>query len=153
MANRKHKGPGLALLCLLLILPAAAAVSQEDGLYVQYRQMLMRAQGANMGMIGAVLAGQLPYKSHIVAHADTLEQNAGLIPDAFKKETTGGKTEALPEIWKNWKEFTAAALALEKESAKLAKVAQSGDPAAIGAQMQKVGAACGGCHKPFRQAK
>lgn len=153
MLNRKFKGPGLALLLLLLILPAAAAVSQEDGVYVQYRQMLMRAQGASMGMIGAVLAGQLPFKSHIVAQANILKQNAGLIPGAFKKKTTAGKTAARPEIWKNWRKFTAAALALEKESAKLAKVAQSGDPAAILAQTQKVGAACGGCHKSFRQAK
>ncbi len=153
MLSRKLKGSGIALLLLLLILPAAAAVSQEDGIYVQYRQMLMRSQGAGMGMIGAVLAGQLPFTSHIVAQANILKQNAGLIPDAFKKETTAGKTTALPEIWKNWKKFTAAALALEKESAKLAEIAQSGDPASIGAQMRKVGAACGGCHKPFRQAK
>ena len=153
MLSRKLKGSGIALLLLLLlILPAAAAVSQEDGVYVGYRQMLMRAQAAGVGMIGAVLAGQLP-KSHIVAQANILKQNAELIPDAFKKETTSGKTGARPEIWKNWKEFTTAALALEKESAKLAEAAQSGDPAAILTQVQKVGAACGGCHQSFRQAK
>ncbi len=47
----------------------------------------------------------------------------------------------------------AAAKALERESAKLAVVAQSGGMADIAAQVKALGKSCGGCHKPFRKPK
>ena len=76
-----------------------------------------------------------------------------LIPDAFKKEITAGKTDAKAEIWKEWDKYVAAAEALGQEAAKLADVAQKNDMEAITAQVKKVGDACGTCHKPYRKPK
>ena len=74
-------------------------------------------------------------------------------PDAFKKNIATGKTDAKPEIWKEWDKFTADANAMEREAAELAKVAQSGNMEAISAQVKKLGDACGSCHKPYRKPK
>ena len=63
---------------------------------------------------------------------------------------TGIKTAAKPEIWAQPADFKAAHDALVVEAGKLVTVAASGDAAAIGAQLQATGKACGGCHKPFR---
>ncbi len=47
----------------------------------------------------------------------------------------------------------ASAKDLQVQSAKLAEVAEGGDLAAIDAQLENLGRACGSCHKPFRAKK
>ena len=74
-------------------------------------------------------------------------------PDAFKKDIAAGKTDAKPEIWKEWDKFTAAANAMGLEAAELAKVAQNGNMEAISAQVKKLSDTCGNCHKPYRKPK
>ncbi len=49
--------------------------------------------------------------------------------------------------------FEASAKDLQVQSAKLAEVAEGGDLAAIDAQLENLGRACGSCHKPFRAKK
>lgn len=143
----------LLLFLVCVALPLTGAQAQNDEAFVQYRQKVMQSQGANMGAIGDILKNQLPYQNNIAFHARGIEVSSKVIPEAFKKEIPEGKTDAKPEIWQDWDKFTAAAEALEQESAKLVEVAQSGDMEAIKAQVKKVGDACGDCHKPFRKPK
>jgi cytochrome c556 len=95
----------------------------------------------------------------VAASARQISAVAGKIPALFPKGTSRGEydekmTRALPKIWEDWKGFEAATDALATESAKLAKIADGGNAAAIGAQFGKMGKlGCGGCHKPFRGAK
>jgi cytochrome c556 len=131
----------------------AGAQAQEDEAFIQYRQKVMQSQGASMGAIGDMMKHKLPYSGHIFTHAQDIQRVTKLIGEAFKKDLAAGKTDAKPEIWKEWEKFEAAAQALEQESGKLADVAQSGNMEAIGAQVKKVGDACGNCHKPYRKPK
>jgi cytochrome c556 len=139
------------LVCLAL--PFAGAQAQEDEAYIQYRQRIMQSQGASMGAIGDIMKNKLPYSGHIATHAQDIQRITKLIGEAFKKEIATGKTDAKPELWKEWDKFVAAADAVEQESGKLAEVAQSGNMEAIGAQVKKLGDACGTCHKPYRKPK
>ncbi|NKB55393.1 MAG: hypothetical protein GKS00_03560 [Alphaproteobacteria bacterium] len=97
--------------------------------------------------------------SDVAASARKINAVAGQIPALFPKGTSRGEfdekvTRALPKIWEDWKGFETATAALVTESAALAKIADGGDSAAIGAQFGKMGKlGCGGCHKPFRGAK
>jgi cytochrome c556 len=143
----------LPLFILCLALPLTGAQAQNDEAFVQYRQKVMSSQGASMGAINDTLKNKLPYQDHIAVHARDIAATSALIGEAFKKEITEGKTDAKPEIWKEWEKFLAAAEALEKESNALAEVAKSGDMEAIAAQVKKVGGACGDCHKPYRKPK
>jgi cytochrome c556 len=77
---------------------------------------------------------------------------AGIFPEGTS-QLDSANTRARPEIWDDFSKFEAAAKALEVESAKMVEVAASGDLGAIGGQLQNMGKACGGCHKPFRQKK
>jgi cytochrome c556 len=151
-----HVRPSMGTCLLVLIalaVPLASVQAQSDESFIEYRQKVMQSMGANMGAIGATLKNKLPYQSHIVHHAYQIQSASQLITDAFKKQITAGKTDAKPEIWQDWNKFAAAAKQLEDDSGKLASVAQSGDMAAIAAQVKAVGKACGGCHKPFRKPK
>ena len=143
----------LLVVLVCLGFPWVGVQAQSDEGIIQYRQKVMQSHSANLGAIGHILKYRLPHQSHIVTHARELMMTSMLIGEAFKKEVTAGKTDSKPEIWKDWAKFEAAAKATEKESAKLAEVAQSGDMAAIGTQMKKLAKSCGGCHKPFRKPK
>jgi cytochrome c556 len=153
MARLRHILWVLPLLVVCLALPLTGAQAQSDEAFVQYRQKVMSSQGASMGGINDILKNKLPYQDHIATHARDIAASSTLIGEAFKKPVAEGKTDAKPEIWKEWDKFVAAAETLANESSKLANVAQSGNMEAIEAQVKKVGAVCGDCHKPYRKPK
>lgn len=145
---------GKFLLVLVgLAIPLASVQAQSDQAFLTYRQKVMASMGGNMGATATILKNKLAYEGHIVHHAYQIQSASRLIPAAFRKKITEGKTDAKPDIWQDWDKFVDAAKKLERESGKLAEVAQSGDMAAIAAQVKAVGKSCGGCHKPFRKPK
>jgi cytochrome c556 len=144
---------GCLVVLICVVFASSVAQAQEDDAFVQYRQKVMSSNGANMGAISDILKNKLPYQNHILVHAQEIQRMSTLIADAFKKEVTAGKTDAKPEIWKEWDKFTAAADAMGREAAQLATVAQGGNIEAIGAQTKKLGETCGSCHKPYRKPK
>ena len=136
-----------------LVCTSVTAQAQDNDAFIQYRQKIMTSNGANMGAIGDILKNKLPYQNHIAVHAQEIQRMSTVIPDAFKKEAAAGKTDAKPEIWKEWDKFAAAADDLGREAAHLATVAQGGNMEAIGAQVKKLSETCGNCHKPYRKPK
>ena len=153
MARVQHNLCGCLAILICLVFTLATVQAQDNEAFIQYRQKVMMSNGANMGAIGDILKYKLPFQSHITAHAEEIQRMSILIPDTFKKDVADGKTDAKPEIWKEWDKFTAAANDMGREAAELAKVAQSGNMEAISAQAKKLGDACGACHKPFRKPK
>jgi cytochrome c556 len=153
MARVQHNLCGCLAILICLVFTLATVQAQDNEAFVQYRQKVMMSNGANMGAIGDILKYKLPFQSNITAHAEEIQRMSILIPDAFKKDVADGKTDAKPEIWKEWDKFTTAANDMGREAAELAKVAQSGNMEAISAQVKKLGDACGACHKPFRKPK
>ncbi len=120
---------------------------------IKYRQKVMSGISAHIGSIAAVLSGEVSYTGHVAAHARALHDASLMIDDIFPSGSGEGETRAKPEIWQNRAKFEAAAKALQSTTKELASVAETGDMAAVGAQLNKVGEACGGCHKPFRKKK
>jgi cytochrome c556 len=153
MTQRRYILWTLLLVGLAVIVPLTNALAQNDEAYIENRQKVMQAQGANMGAISGIVKNKLPFQHHIATHAREIQWSSTLIADAFRKQITEGKTDAKPEIWKEWDKFLAAAKELEQESDKLAEVAQGNDMEAIEAQVKKLGGACGNCHKPYRKPK
>ncbi len=141
-----------ALFTLIGGVAAQAQAPSPDAASIGYRQKLMQARGFHAGSMGAILKGEWP-KEDAVGHARALAANAMLTLNAFKKQTADVKTDAKPEIWKEWAEFEKYAKAMQVEADKLAEVAAGGNMADMGAQMKKVGEACGACHKEFRKKK
>ena len=133
---------------------AFAADAPED--IIKYRKAVMKANGAHLGAIAAVVKGKVSFGTHVAEHARGINGMSKLVSDIFPKGTSAKEspnTRALPAIWDDRPKFEAAVKALQTESAKMVKIADSGDVGAIGAQLKNLGKACGGCHKPFRAKK
>ncbi len=146
----------LAGLAALVLAGSIAAGKAEDmAKVIEYRQNLMKSNGANAADIGMMLKGDVPFDAkNVVAHAEAIHALSTLIVGAFPKGSgpEAGKTQAKDEIWTHWDDFQKIAMALETESAKLIEVAKGGDMKAIAAQVGAMGkAGCGACHTAFRK--
>ncbi len=151
----KHLISILTAAVLLGLASPAQAIDEPENV-IKYRQSVMKAMNGHTGAIVGVVKGEVSYVGHVAAHAQGINAMSKLLPELFPKGTSvldSDKTRARPEIWDDFSKLVAAAKALEVESAKMVEVAASGDLGAIGGQLQKLGKACGGCHKPFRQKK
>lgn len=119
---------------------------------IDYRQKLMKGHAASMGSIGDYLKNKLSYGSnHVATHAKNIANYATLVPDAFEKKITDGKTDAKPEVWDNWDDFVAKADTLNVAATELAAAAAGGDMRAMMPNVKALGEACGGCHDTYRK--
>jgi len=127
--------------------------AQQDSAFLGYRQSLMKSLGSQMGAIGHILKSGLPLKQNIASHAQIITLNSKLLPAAFEKKITAGRTDARPAIWQQWSQFKSAAMATQREGQKLMEIAGSGSTNEFFAQMKNVGMTCSACHKGFRKPK
>jgi cytochrome c556 len=153
MTGSIRTGFAISFVAAALLLAGSASGAEDDEAIVGYRQKVMSANGANMGAIGDILKFKLPYEKDIAGHARAMSITAKMIPTAFEKPVSAGKTDAKPEIWKEWDDFKKDAEKFVGASDKLAKVAEGGDTKAIMAQVKEVGNACQHCHEEFRKPK
>lgn len=147
-----------AALALLAAGSTMAWAQADPANAVKYRQNLMKANSAHLGMIGAALKGEVSFTDQIAPNAEALALlGEMLVANAQQMFPEGSddaslETTALPAIWQNWAGFEEAAQRLQQEATKLSEVAQGGDMAAIGQQVGALGKnGCGGCHTDFRK--
>jgi cytochrome c556 len=129
----------------------AAGLSAADA--IKARHDHFKEMGGAAKALGDQFKSGAPDAAIVKAQAAKLATTAATLPTWFPAGTgpeSGVKTRALPVIWTDKAGFSAAAKTLAAETAKLNSLAAAGDMAGAGAQMQAVGAACGGCHKKFR---
>lgn len=97
-----------------------------------------------------------PDKAFVTSSVQTMLTLANALPTWFPRGSgvqARPMSEAKAEIWTDAAGFTAAASALQVQVSKLNQAAQSGDMAAIKAQVRPTGGACKGCHDKYRQEK
>ncbi len=75
-----------------------------------------------------------------------------IIPDMFPDGTqTGRNTKAKADVWSDRAGFEKAAANFYTASEKLATLAEADDKAGFAAQFKETTAACGACHRQFRE--
>lgn len=116
------------------------------------REEAMKKMGKSIKVIKGVIDAGGP-AADIVSPAQKIAEIAAKIPEVFPKDSDTEDDEARAEIWTKWDVFTAHAKDLETAATMLASAANGGDMATVGAQFEKVGGACGACHKEFREKK
>lgn len=131
--------------------PTIAADEPEN--IIKYRQNVMKAVGAHLTNVAAVVKGEVSLVGNVPANADAIVDLLGQAGDLFPEGTAEGKTRAKPEIWSEWDKFVASLKETREKAAALQSVAGSGDVAQIGQALGDLGKACGGCHKPYRKEK
>ena len=135
---------------LLIFFYGTSSFADSHGI-IKYRQNVMKSTAGHMGAIVDILKNSLPLEAHIVDHARSMFQISRMTLSMFPEGSGKGRTKSKKAIWKNWSEFESAANDFERESAKLAEVAESGDMEALAKQVRTTGKTCSRCHRNFRK--
>ncbi len=135
---------------------AQQALKPEE--MIKFRKAGYSFMSWNMGKIKAqvVDAPQSYNKDQVLAAARLIAATANsgmgaLYGPGTDHDVAGEKTRVKPEFFQQREEVGKLAQAFNKEANELAKVAESGDPAAIKAQFGKTGETCKSCHDKFRK--
>ena len=145
-------------LAALILASVAGSVLAQQALkpeeMIKTRKAAYSFMAWNMGKIKANLDGSFN-KDQVIASANAVAAvaNSGLgalFGPGTDKEVGGEKTRVKPEFFQQQDKVREVAMNFNKEANELAKVAATGDKAAIQAQFGKTGATCKACHDNFR---
>jgi cytochrome c556 len=134
-----------------LALPATA---QDFANEVGARQGMFKIMGLNVGVLGGMARGNIPYDAEAAqVAAANLVAVSGLNPlnmfPAGSDNMSLDTTRAKPEIWENVADVGAKWAAYGEAAAALAAVAGTGQEA-IGPALGALGASCQSCHEAYR---
>jgi cytochrome c556 len=139
----------------LAALTAGGAMAQQDPLAaaVNARQAHMQLYAFNLGQLGAMAQGEMPYDAAMAqAFADDLVHLTSISQMAYWPEgSEAGMVEgsrAKIEIWSTFPAVLERSTAMAE--AALAMQAAAGTLEGVQGAMGAVGGACGGCHEAFR---
>lgn len=151
----KLKKLAIAALALGLSTAALAQAIGKPEDQIRWRQSVMQTMGWSMGRIKANIEGSYN-KDQVIQAANTIQAIANSGSGAlFQPGTDTGKgwhdTNLKPEYFTNGAKLKDVGMAYNKEANEMAKVAATGDAAAVKAQFGALGKACKGCHDEFRK--
>ena len=145
----------LAVAMLSVSLAAGSAVAQvkpDDA--IKFRQSGFTFMAWNMSRIKANVDGTYN-KEEVIKAANAIQAiaNSGmgaLFVPGSEKGKGWKETRVKPEAFTDKDGFAKVATAWVQQSNEMAKVAATGDAAAVKAQFGKLGETCKGCHDKFR---
>lgn len=134
----------IVAICAATVAVAKEGVKNEA---VKARQAAMGTLGAQMKTLGGMAKGAVAFDAAAATAAvATIKESASMVPALFEAEETDPLTEAKPEIWMKWDEFTAKSDALVKAAESVDVSTLDGVKAALG----QLGGTCQSCHEQFR---
>lgn len=145
-------------LTLALVVAAHSGSANDFDKELKARQSLMQVYTYNIGILGAMAKGEMPYDPEIAqVAADNLYaavsmKNPTMWPKGSDRATLGEKTRAKSEIWSTYPEVADKGQAMQDAAAQMASVAGAGLDG-VRANMKQLGDGCTGCHEPFRVPK
>lgn len=146
----------LALLALAIAGTASAQLKTSDA--IKFRQSGYGFMAWNMGKLKGMLVDNPASfnKEQAMAAANAVQAvaNSGMgalyVPGSDKGKGWA-ETRVKPELFTDKEGVGKVAMAFNKEANELAKVAATGDAAALKVQFGKVGESCKACHDKFRK--
>lgn len=141
----------IAGLALTLAAGTVSAADPEDA--IDYRQGVFQVFKWNMGPLGAMAQGDIPFDQELAArHAEQLNRVADMPWQGFTEGSDMGDTDAMPEVWMNREAFDEKAADFEQASARLVQViTEEAGERDIRRQIGAVGQSCKACHDDFRE--
>ena len=143
------------LAALALIAVSASAVAHSDdprANAIEYRQSVYHAIRWNWMPLAQMVKGEKPFdRAEFVKRATRVSFLSHQLLEGYPEGShEGAETDALPQIWENWPDFTAKLGDLRREAQVLRVTAADGDEAAIKAQFVKTAGTCKACHDEYR---
>jgi cytochrome c556 len=132
-------------------LVAIAETTPQDA--ADYRHSVMTALKGHIGAASMHVRGLVEGPEFLVKHAQGLANGASELGRLFPAGSNVEGSEALPLIWEDPEEFSAAIDQLVSATNTLLEAAQGGDQTAIGEAFREVGGSCRGCHDKFRKSE
>lgn len=145
----------LAICGLAAAIATGTAVAQDGANpAIEARKNIMQLYAFNLGQLGAMAKEEVAYDAEAASKAagnlallTQLDQSA-LWPQGTDNSADPG-TRALPDLWANFDDVAAKAMALS-EAATAMQAAAGTDLASLQGAMGALGGACGACHKAYR---
>lgn len=132
---------------------AAEATSQKHAeAAVKYRQSLFQLIKSNMGPLGGMAKGAIPFDESVMAtNAMRIEQLADMLSDYLSVDTRkfDVETEAKPKIWDNTDDVESKIARLQKAAANLQAVVAAKDKDNYRSAIGEIGGSCKGCHDEY----
>jgi cytochrome c556 len=152
MVEKIKLAAGLAGTLLFYGAGIESAIAGELERALDYRQGAMNVFNWNMKSMGDMMKGKKPYDAIMFArHADDLAKAASLdLLAGFPPDSDQGETDARPDIWLDFEDFSKKLADLRDASQALRKAVASGDKAAIGDALGKTGKRCKACHESYK---
>lgn len=120
----------------------------------QYRQAVFQLVRSNMGPLGGMAKGALPFDESVMeTNAVRLEQLADMMGDYLSVDTRkfDVETGAKDEIWENFSDVETKVMALKTAAKGLQSAVKTGDESAYRAAIGKIGASCKSCHDDYKK--
>ncbi len=140
----------LIILISLTISSVAFAHSGVKDKTVKERMMVMKEMASNTKIIGQMLKGKTSFDANQVKLA--LERLSALsleTPKVFTINATDPKSEAMPNIWDEFDEFTKLSKDLAETSIVLANSVETIED--LRPALKKVSSGCKACHSRYRE--
>ncbi len=128
----------------------AAAHAQTADAAIAARKAGMDLTAATAGMFKRAVDAKDEVKP-LKGAAEAVAAWAAAFPGLFVAGSDKGATKATPEAFSDHAGLTAAAGKLHDAAMKASAAAEAGDKAAFAVAFGEMGAACGGCHRTYRQ--
>ena len=120
----------------------------------QYRQAIFQLVRSNMGPLGGMAKGALPFdESVMMTNGVRLEQLADMMSDYLSVDTRkfDVDTGAKDAMWENFSDVESKIAALKEASMGLQAAVKAGDESAYRNASGKVGASCKSCHDDYKK--
>lgn len=142
----------ITAMALSLLLIPTLGYAQD---VIEKRQKLMESNNdANKAIRAA--AKQMDYAT-LEVKAKEIRDSMDMVLDLFPKGSISEQSEAHPDIWDKWDEFSKHPGKVKAVAEALRKAAAAKDDAQINAQVKAMGGlgsgACGGCHLSFNKKR
>lgn len=142
----------VALAAALASTAFAQAQSERAEKLLKYRKAVYQVMAWNIGPLAAMAQDKQPFDAAAFAErAGRMAELTPMLAESYGPDSrlaTGSKLK--PEMWSNREDFDTKLQALVDSSARLAKTAAGGDPAASKAAFFDMAQTCKACHDKYR---
>lgn len=140
----------LIILALMALGTSALAHSGVKNPAVKARMDAMSEIGAATKTLGQMAKGAIPFDREASRQAAaTIARAAQQTPALFESYETDPKSEARPEIWEDFPDFTAKSRELEEIAASFATSIEGAPD--VDTAVRALGASCKACHERYRE--
>ncbi|WP_371195877.1 cytochrome c [Glaciecola sp. SC05] len=150
----------ISFIALLSIVASASAIAnpveseKQAKAAIQFRQAILQLVRSNMGPMGAMAKGDIPYDSEVMmVNSQRIEQLGLMMEDYFAADTRAFdlETGAKDNIWTNQEDFNKKAENMVMAAIQVQEVASAGMTDDYRKSIGALGATCKACHDDYKK--